>query len=102
MSRYPILPTPNNHSITCHMLFGTDFLLLSFHILTFSSKNRSRKYTINESIYIDKPAFVTNRKCTLGKVNDKSYVIYLHKTNVIDPFCDFEIFLVVPGVWLPT
>ena len=44
----------------------------------------------------------TKRKCTLGKVNDKSYVIYLHKTNVIDPFCDSEIFLVVPGVWLPT
>ena len=42
------------------------------------------------------------RKCTLGKVNDEPFVTYLHKINVINPFSDIEIFLLVSGVWKPT
>ena len=36
------------------------------------------------------------------KVNDEPFVTYLHKINVINPFSDIEIFLLVSGVWKPT
>ena len=57
---------------------------------------------LNYNIWHETNLNKIERKCTLEKVNDEPFVIYLRKMSVSNPFSDIKIFLLVPGVWLPT